>query len=73
MAKVIEVKNLTLKAYNGKYGKIILARPEEKPITNDDACMYWTKIVDMEKNMDHYVSLLIEKKRPIELVKMERH
>jgi ureidoglycolate hydrolase len=72
MSKIIEVKQLTHQAYS-KYGKIILLRPEEKPLADDNVAMYWSGVVDMEKQMDHYVSLLVEKKRPIELVKMERH
>lgn len=72
MAKLIEVKELTPENYS-QYGKIILRRPKEEPLADDDVVMYWSSVVDLEKDMDHYVSLLIEKKRPIELVKMERH
>ena len=73
MAKVIEVQDLTPQAYDGKFGRIIMNRPKDEPLADNENLVYWSKIVDLEKDMDHYVSLLVEKKRPIELVTMERH
>jgi len=73
MAKMIELQKLTPKAYDGKFGRIVMNRPQDEPLADNENLVYWSKVVDLEKEMDHYVSLLIEKKRPIELVTMERH
>ena len=72
MPREIIVKKLTPEAFS-KYGKVILLRPREKPFDDSDMAIYWSSVVAMEKNMDHYVSLLVEKKRKLELTKMERH
>ena len=73
MTRAIEVQDLTPAAYDGKFGQIIKDQPTYEPLADNENLVYWSKIVDLEKQMDHYVSLLVEKKRPIELVVMERH
>ncbi|MBI2843019.1 MAG: ureidoglycolate lyase [Armatimonadetes bacterium] len=72
MAKEVKAKQVTDEAFS-KYGKLIWAEPKDKPFDENEMLKVWLPLVQHDPGEGRTYLLLTEKRRPMELTKMERH
>ena len=72
MTQQIVVQPLTEEAFS-KYGKIIRIEPDQEPLADNEALVYWEKMVEFEPDIPRTIGLLTEKRREMVLTQMERH
>jgi ureidoglycolate lyase len=72
MTRKIQVQPLTEEAFS-RFGKILRIQPDQEPLADNADLIYWEKIVEFEPGIPRTIGLLTEKRRKLELLKMERH